>query len=211
MVKKVLSAVLVMTCCLGLFAGCQNTEVETDVTGESSTISVDDEYSSELNLRNDDSDKETAEKRVTEANTKSPVSPQNEEKSTTKKETSPADIKTPEEPQAPETPQTPKPSTSYQAIFDTYSAKIKAATPGIVQEYIDESAGISDITTLAELSNAKIQKLAEISNDGIGEMAQLMYDTNGSYDEYESWAGKLTDVYMEEAAKISDAYMDSVM
>lgn len=165
---------------------------------------------SELYSEMESHDSELTELESQKSNTKAPV-PQNEEKTTTQKETTSADIKVPEKPQAPETPQTPKPSTSYQAIFDTYSAKIKAATPGIVQEYIDESAGISDITTLAELSNAKIQKLAEISNDGITEMAQLMYDTNGSYDEYESWAGKLTDVYMEEAAKISDAYMDSVM
>lgn len=211
MMKKIGGAMLTILLICGLFAGCQNTEAEIDIIGESSTISVDDECSSELDQENGSIDKETTEKRAMEANTKASVSPQNEEKTTTKKETTPADIKTPEKPQVPETPQTPKPSTSYQAIFDTYSAKIKAATPGIVQEYIDESAGISDITALAELSNAKIQKLAAISNDGIVEMAQLMYDTNGSYDEYESWAGKLTDVYMEEAAKISDAYMDSVM
>lgn len=46
----------------GLFAGCQNTEAEIDIIGESSTISVDDECSSELDQENDSIDKETTEK-----------------------------------------------------------------------------------------------------------------------------------------------------
>lgn len=213
MMKKIGAALFAILLICGLFAGCQNTEVEPTVTGDSSTAPVDDKYSSESERENNVIEEEP-ENGPTEADAKVSISPQNTEKSNTPKETTPKET-TPaaqKETSSPQTPaQTQKPSTSYQAIFDTYSAKIKAATPGIVQEYINESAGISDITTLAELSNAKVQKLAAISNDGIVEMAQLMYDTNGSYSEYESWAGKLTDVYMEEAAKITDAYMDSVM
>lgn len=100
---------------------------------------------------------------------------------------------------------------TYQSILDEYTEKIRAATPGLIEEYNNEAEQNTDgLMGLAELSNSKIAKLAEISNDGIGEMAKVMLHTgSGKHDEYEEWAGKLQDVYMEEAGKITEAYMKS--
>ena len=101
----------------------------------------------------------------------------------------------------------------YQSILDEYSEKLKAATPGLIEEYKAEAANnTSGLEGLAQLSNEKIEELAAIANDGVAEMAKVMYKTgSGSYDEYEEWASKLYDVYMDEASKITDAYMDSAM
>ena len=54
-----------------------------------------------------------------------------------------------------------------------YTAKIEEATPTLVEEFKTETSGITDVTKLAEISNAKIQKLAEISTEGIGKMAEI--------------------------------------
>lgn len=101
----------------------------------------------------------------------------------------------------------------YQSILDDYSEKLRAAVPGLVEEYKSEAAGnTSGLEGLAKLSNDKVEELAAICNEGGEEMAKVMYTAgSGSYDEYEAWAGKLYDVYEEEAAKIMDAYMDSAM
>ena len=100
---------------------------------------------------------------------------------------------------------------AYQEILTEYSEKLRAATPGLIEEYKAEAANnTAGLDGLAEISNEKIGKLAEISNDGVEKMAGVMYTTgSGSYDDYEAWAKKLMDVYTEEAGKISDAYIDS--
>ena len=54
---------------------------------------------------------------------------------------------------------------SYESILDTYTEKMKSAVPGLVSEYKSEASGVSDIKTLAEISNNKISKLAEISKN----------------------------------------------
>ena len=100
---------------------------------------------------------------------------------------------------------------SYESILDTYTEKMKSAVPGLVSEYKSEASGVSDIETLAEISNNKISKLAEICNEGVGKMAQLMNTRGDSYDTYESWAGKLMDKYTDIAQEIQDAYLDSDM
>jgi len=62
----------------------------------------------------------------------------------------------------------PAQQTSYQSILDTYSAKIQAATPKLVEEYNNEAANNTNgMEGLAKISNDKITKLAEISNEGI--------------------------------------------
>lgn len=99
---------------------------------------------------------------------------------------------------------------SYQSILDEYSEKIKETTPGLVDEYKNETAEHSgDINKLAEIFNDKVGKLAEISDEGIGEMANIMYSNGDDYDTYEEWSQKLMDVYTEYADKIMDAYIDS--
>lgn len=102
---------------------------------------------------------------------------------------------------------------SYQSILDYYTVKIKASTPGLINEYKAEAANnTGGLMGLAEISNNKVSKLAEISNEGVGEMADLYLRAgSGSYSEYEDWAGKLYDVYIEEAGKIYSIYMDSAM
>jgi hypothetical protein len=111
----------------------------------------------------------------------------------------------------PTTSSQPAQQTSYQSILDTYSAKIKAATPKLVEEYKKEAANnTSGLEGLAKISNDKISELAELSNEGIGEMAKIWFKSgSGKYSEYEDWAGKLMAVYMSEAGIITDAYINS--
>ena len=100
----------------------------------------------------------------------------------------------------------------YQSIYDTYSQKLRDATPGLIDEYYSEAQTNTDgLEGLAEIANAKVEKLAEIANEGVSEMATYYYaHGSGKYSEYEDWAGKLYDVYMEEGQKVYDAYMGSV-
>ena len=100
----------------------------------------------------------------------------------------------------------------YQSIYDTYSQKLRDATPGLIDEYYSEAQyNTKGLEGLAEIANAKVETLAEIANEGVGQMATYYYaHGSGKYDEYEEWAGKLYDVYMEEGQKVYDAYMDSV-
>ena len=99
---------------------------------------------------------------------------------------------------------------TYESILDDYTKQLQDATPGLVEEYNEESADLSgDVNALAELSNEKIEELAEICNDGVGEMAELKLKNGDDDETYEDWAGKLQDIYQDEAQDITDAYMDS--
>lgn len=99
---------------------------------------------------------------------------------------------------------------TYESILEDYTKQLQDATPGLVEEYNEESADLSgDVNALAELSNDKIEELAEICNDGVEEMAELKLKNGDDDETYEEWAGKLQDVYQDEAQDITDAYMDS--
>lgn len=101
---------------------------------------------------------------------------------------------------------------TYESILEDYTKQLQDATPGLVEEYNEESADLSgDVNALAELSNEKIEELAEICNDGVGEMAELKLENGDDDETYEEWAGKLQDVYQDEAQDITDAYMDSAI
>lgn len=100
---------------------------------------------------------------------------------------------------------------TYKSIYKKYKKKIEKKAPKLVDEYNEESAGMTDINEKAELSNEKIQDLAKIQTEGTEEMAELMYENGDEYDTYEKWANKLYDVYEDEAGKITDAYMNSAM
>ena len=99
----------------------------------------------------------------------------------------------------------------YEVIYNEYSQKIRAATPGLIEEYKQKAAGNDNgVTGLATISNEQVEKLAEIVNEGVQEMAEVMlYKGSGKYDEYEEWAAKLYDVYEEESGKIMDEYIGS--
>ena len=95
---------------------------------------------------------------------------------------------------------------TYDDVLKEYTAKLEENTPTLVEEFKNETSGVTDVTKLAEISNAKIRKLAEISNDGIGKMAEIKLKNNDDNSVYEEWAKKLTDVYEREAKKITDEY-----
>lgn len=95
---------------------------------------------------------------------------------------------------------------TYEDVLKEYTNKIEAATPTLIEEFKTETSGVTDMTKLAEISNAKIQKLAEISTEGIGKMAEIKLKNNDDNSVYEEWAQKLTDVYEIEAKKITDEY-----
>lgn len=114
------------------------------------------------------------------------------------------------EPKTEKVEKEPEVEVTYQSILDDYTQKIADATPGLVEEYNNESAAIADdLNALAELSNSKVEKLAEISNQGVSEMATLMQKNGDEYSVYEEWSLKLTDVYTRYAAQITDAYTAS--
>lgn len=114
------------------------------------------------------------------------------------------------EPKTEKVEKEPEVEVTYQSILDDYTQKIADATPGLVEEYNNESAAIADnLNALAELSNSKVEKLAEISNQGVSEMATLMQKNGDEYSVYEEWSLKLTDVYTQYAAQITDAYTAS--
>jgi glucan-binding YG repeat protein len=98
---------------------------------------------------------------------------------------------------------------SYESILSDYSARIAAATPGLVAEYNAEYSAYSTIDGRAKLCNEKVGKLAKICNDGVGEMAKHHLAVGDSYSTYEEWAGKLQHVYMKYGQQIQDAYTDS--
>ena len=100
---------------------------------------------------------------------------------------------------------------SYSGILEIYSEKMEKAVPGLVNEYKNESAGVHDITRLAEICNDKVGNLADICNEGVGLMADLMYKNGDSYDIYSGWAEKLMNNYMDIAQEIQNAYMDSAI
>lgn len=99
----------------------------------------------------------------------------------------------------------------YQAILDEYSEKLRAATPGLIEEYKAEAAQNSGgLQGLATIATNKTTVLAGITTQGTQKMAdEYLYHGSGDYNEYEAWAGKLNDVYMEESGKINDVYMHS--
>ena len=114
------------------------------------------------------------------------------------------------EPKTEKVEKEPEVEVTYQSILDDYTQKIADATPGLVEEYNNESAAIADdLNALAELSNSKVEKLAEISNQGVSEMATLMQKNGDEYSVYEEWSLKLTDVYTQYATQITDAYTAS--
>lgn len=99
-------------------------------------------------------------------------------------------------------------STTYQNILDEYTTKIQSATPGLIQEFKNESVNnTSGIDGLAAISNNKVEKLAIISNEGLSKMSDLYYLLSDEYSTYESWATKLTDVYTIESQKIVGEYL----
>lgn len=99
---------------------------------------------------------------------------------------------------------------TYQTILDEYSQKLRDAAPKAVEEYKQESAGITgDIMALAEIANRKIMDLAEIETEGVGKMAELQVKNQEDYAVYEGWATQLYNVYMECGMQVSDAYMES--
>ena len=60
----------------------------------------------------------------------------------------------------------------YQSIYDTYSQKLRDATPGLIDEYYSEAQyNTKGLEGLAEIANAKVETLAEIANEGVGQMA----------------------------------------
>lgn len=100
-------------------------------------------------------------------------------------------------------------TSSYAGILEMYTQKMKDAVPGLVREYENESAGVTDIMELAEICNDKVGDLAEICNEGVGKMADLMYKKGDSYDTYNGWAEKLLNNYTDIAQEIQEAYLDS--
>ena len=99
-------------------------------------------------------------------------------------------------------------SASYEEILADYAARIREATPRLLDEFNAEAQKLgNDKNALAQLSNDKIAELAKISNEGAAEMAKVMRSNSDDYSVYENWVNKLSDVYLVESDAITDAYI----
>ena len=101
---------------------------------------------------------------------------------------------------------------TYQSVFDEYSAKIKEAAPGLVDEFKKEAEPLKgDISALATLSGEKVSKLAEISTEGGSKLASIHLKEKDDQSVYMEWSQKLINVYTEEAEAITNAYTEIAM
>ena len=102
-------------------------------------------------------------------------------------------------------------SSGYEDIYNEYAQKIRAATPGLINEYNSEAAqNTGGLNGLAAINNAKISKLAAIATEGTEKMADYCLNHgSGKTSEYSQWADKLYRVYSEESDKIMNAYINS--
>jgi len=97
---------------------------------------------------------------------------------------------------------------SFQQILDEYSAKIRAATPGVIADFRAAAVG-ADVMELIELSLEFVTVLAEISIAGTERMAELhVIHGVGTWETYLSYSMRLSDVYMEESQQITDLVME---
>jgi len=120
-----------------------------------------------------------------------------------------AESSEPAEPESADEEQ-PEGQDGYEAIYEEYAAKLRAATPGLIEEYNAEAAQNTDGTEgLADICTEKISVLSNILNEGRDKMQTYMDEISGSYEEYQEWSDKLYNVYMEEADKITEVYMES--
>ena len=100
-----------------------------------------------------------------------------------------------------------------QAVVDDYSARMRAATPRLMEEFKAETQGEKDGRVLAYVCNKKIGELAELCNSGLSEIWELLYEegidpSHEDYDSYTDYEFRLNLVYEDEAMKISDLYSE---
>lgn len=99
---------------------------------------------------------------------------------------------------------------TYEAVLEDYSKKLKDQAVVLAEEYNNEAAEFDgNLEDLAELVNSKVEKLANTSTEGMEKMALIMTKNGDEYEIYEEWALKLSDVYTEEAQKIMENYLNS--
>ena len=99
---------------------------------------------------------------------------------------------------------------SYQQILDDFSAQLRAATPGILDDFRAAGAN-ADQDELIDLSLEFISQLAEISVEGTTQMAELLLAGVGTTEMYMDYAMRLNDVYLEEAERISDLMIELLL
>lgn len=100
-----------------------------------------------------------------------------------------------------------------QAILDDYSARLRALTPQLMEEFKAEAEGVSDGRKLSLICREKVDRLAELSNDGLVLLWDTLYESGlepshpdyGRYDDYEE---RLDRVYEDEAGKLSQLYSE---
>lgn len=98
--------------------------------------------------------------------------------------------------------------TSFQQILDYYTAKLNEAAPLLAAEFRVESAELTEIADVTNLSLTFIERFAAISIEGTLEMADLLLSGVGTEEEFESYSGKLSAVYMEASALLTETFMD---
>jgi len=109
-------------------------------------------------------------------------------------------------------PAPPASFASFQQILDTYTQRLREATPRLLDDFRAAAVGVTDISALAEISIEITAALAEISVEGTAEMANLWIVRGvGSEAVYMDYAARLNAVYTEEAARISALYMELAM
>ena len=100
-----------------------------------------------------------------------------------------------------------------QAVVDSYSAQMRAATPRLMEEFKAETEGESDGRVLAHVCNEKIGELAGLCNDGMRELWDLLYvyhidPAHPDYEDYTEYEFRLNLVYEDGAEEISSLYSE---
>ena len=98
--------------------------------------------------------------------------------------------------------------TTYQQIFDYYSARLRQATPGLLDDFRRLAAtNTRGLDGLIALNLSKTEVLAAIYVEGLSEMANLTLTSGGDMDDYARWAGRLNNVYLEEGTEVQNLYL----
>ena len=100
-----------------------------------------------------------------------------------------------------------------QAVVDDYSARIREATPRLMEEFKAETEGESDGRVLAHVCNKKIGVLAELCNEGLREIWDLLYankldPSHPDYEDYTDYEFRLNLAYEDAAMEVSNLYSE---
>ncbi len=95
---------------------------------------------------------------------------------------------------------------NYESIYEEYSAKLKKATPQLIEEYKQEIK--DEDSDEISIGIEKADNLMGICTEGSEKMSDLLMKNTDEEDEYDKWAAKLENVYDKEAKTLEAAFSE---